>query len=64
MQKYSEHSQVLRLVLWAVSLIMIANFAFGVLTFSEHWWVLSAWFFPLAFGGGLGIARDAKSETE
>lgn len=44
------NQQSLNFVLVLVSVIMVGNFAFGIMSLSEDWAVLLAWFVPIIYG--------------
>mgnify|MGYP003340902442 FL=1 len=51
--------KTLNIILTVVSVIMVGNFVFGVMTLEDDWSVLVAWFFPVLCG-----MTVQKSETE
>ena len=51
--------KTLNIILTVVSVIMVGNFIFGVMTLEDDWAVLVAWFFPVLCG-----MTVQKSETE
>ena len=52
----------LNIFLVSISLLIIFNYAVGWFTWQEHWYVLTAWFFPIL--AGVSIPYFKKNKTD
>lgn len=55
------NEQALNIVLVLVSVIMVGNLALGIMSLSEDWALLIAWFFPIIYG--LKVYRPQIRDT-
>ncbi|NRB59644.1 MAG: hypothetical protein HRU50_06820 [Winogradskyella sp.] len=57
----TKKQNILKLVVLAISLLILVEFFIGVFTWNEHWWILTAWFLP--FLGGMYYLKENKTDN-
>ncbi len=55
--------RALNILVITVSCFMLGGFTFGALNWSDHWWVLAAWFMPL-LGGWPTIVKHTQTKRK
>lgn len=58
------NQRTLNILVIAVSCVMLGGFVVGELRWSDHWWVLAAWFMPVLGGWPMMTKRQQSQDSE
>lgn len=55
----TKKQNILKLVVLAISILIVVEFFIGVFNWNTHWWIPTAWFLPLL--GGMYYFKENKN---